>query len=62
MNERDKDIVDIRIERDDCAALLRRLLHATRDGQSFELLQASRLRERAQNYLKRKGLEGSPFR
>ncbi len=29
MNERDKDIVDIRKERDDLALLLRRLIHAT---------------------------------
>jgi hypothetical protein len=62
IDDHDKDIVEIRQERDDCAALLRRMIHATRPGSTIERLSASRLRERAEDYLKRKGLEGSPLR
>lgn len=65
MNERDKDIVDIRKERDDCAGLLRRFIYATRPSsvQQYATPKAvEKLREQASGYLKRKGPEGSPLR
>ena len=67
MNERDKDITDIRKERDNLAALLRRFIHATRPREAVTLLHEPQstvddLREKAANYLKRKGLDGSPLK
>lgn len=62
MKEEEKNIGYIRMERDDCAALLRRLIHATRPGRTIEDLHQSRLRERAQDYLKRQGLQGNIIR
>ena len=61
MNERDKDIVDIRRERDELAKLVLRLCsklkrYATNDLGSEGLIETSR------NYLKRKGLDGGLLR
>ena len=62
MKEQDKGVLEFRIERDDCAALLRRMLHATRPGADIDKFMKSRLRERAEAYLKRHGLQGEIIR
>jgi hypothetical protein len=59
MNERDKDITDIRKERDNLALLLQRLIHASREPQT---LTVQKIINQANGYLKRSGLEGSILR
>lgn len=61
MNERDKDICDVRAERDNLAMLLRRLIYSNRN--SGIVTQTTRnILERAEKYMTKHGLSGEPIK
>jgi hypothetical protein len=63
MEERDKDISDIRKERDDAVTLLQRMIHATRPRQFYIAPSVVEdVRRKALNWIERKGLGGNIIR
>jgi len=56
MEERDKDIRDVRKERNEAIKLLKRLIHATRPRQFYvPSASAGKIRQQAAGWIERKG-------